>query len=61
MRVFELKVPPVALAVAFAVVMWAASTSWSAVSFPLPGALIVAFLFGFVGGGIAAAGVFAFR
>ena len=61
MRVFELKVPPVALTVVFAVVMWAASTIFSAVSFSLPGASIVAFVFGFVGAGIAVAGVSAFR
>ena len=61
MRVFELKVPPVALAVVFAVVMWAASTIFSAASFLLPGASIVAFAFAFGGGGIAAAGVSAFR
>lgn len=61
MRVFELKVPPVALAVIFAVVMWAASIIFSATSFPLRGASIVAFGFAFGGGGIAAAGVSAFR
>ena len=61
MQVFELKVPPVALTVVFAVVMWAASNIFSAASFSLPGASIVAFVFGFVGGGIAVAGVFAFR
>ncbi|HNP34989.1 MAG TPA: isoprenylcysteine carboxylmethyltransferase family protein [Woeseiaceae bacterium] len=41
--------------------MWAASTVIPAASFPLPGALIIAFTFAFVGGGIAAAGVWAFR
>ena len=61
MRVFELKVPPVALTVVFAGVMWAASTIFSAAAFPLPGAAIVAFVFGFVGAGIAVAGVSAFR
>ena len=61
MRVFELKVPPVALTVVFAVVMWAASTIFSAASIPLPGASIVAFAFAFCGGGIAIAGVSAFR
>ena len=61
MRVFELKVPPVALTAIFAVVMWAASTVFSAASFRLPGASIVAFAFAFGGGGIAVAGVFAFR
>ena len=61
MRVFELKVPPVALAVVFAVVMWAVSTIFSASSFPLPNASIVAFAFALGGGGIAAAGVSAFR
>jgi protein-S-isoprenylcysteine O-methyltransferase Ste14 len=63
MQVFELKVPPVALAVVFAVVMWAASTAFSTASFPLPGAgaSIVASAFAFIGGGIAVAGVSAFR
>lgn len=61
MQVFELKVPPVALFVVFAVVMWAASTAFSAASFPFPGASIIAFVFAFIGGGIAVAGVFAFR
>ena len=61
MQVFELKVPPVALVVVFAVVMWAASTIFSAASFPLPGASIIAFALAFIGSGIAIAGVFAFR
>lgn len=61
MQVFELKVPPVALVVVYAAVMWAASTVFSAVSFPLPGASIVAFAFALIGGGIAVAGVSAFR
>lgn len=61
MQVFELKVPPVALAVAFAVVMWAASTIFSAASLPVPGVSIVAVAFAFIGGGIAVAGVSAFR
>ena len=61
MQVFELKVPPVALVVVFAVVMWAASTVFSAASFPLSGASIIAFVFAFIGSGIAVAGVFAFR
>ena len=58
---FELKVPPVALTVVFAVVMWVASTFFSAASFSLPSASIVAFTFVFIGGGIALAGVSAFR
>ena len=61
MQVFELKVPPVALSVVFAVVMWAASTVFSAASLTLPGASVVASAFAFIGGGIALAGVFAFR
>jgi len=61
MQVFELKVPPVALVVVFAVVMWAASTVFSAASFHLPGASIIAFALAFIGSGIAVAGVFAFR
>ena len=61
MQLFELKVPPVALAVVFAVVMWAASAFFSAASISLPGASIVAFTFVLIGGGIALAGVSAFR
>ena len=61
MQIFELKVPPVALVVVFGVVMWAASIVFPAASFPLPGTLIIAFVFAFVGGGIAVAGVSAFR
>ncbi len=61
MQVFELKVPPVALVVIFAVVMWAVSTAIPAASVPLPGASIIAFVSAFIGGGIAVAGVFAFR
>lgn len=61
MQVFELKVPPAALVVVFAVAMWAASTVFSAASFPLPGASIIAFALAFIGSGIAVAGVFAFR
>ncbi|MGB5625393.1 MAG: isoprenylcysteine carboxylmethyltransferase family protein [Woeseiaceae bacterium] len=41
--------------------MWAASTVFSAASFPLPGASIIAFALAFIGSGIAVAGVFAFR
>lgn len=61
MHVFELKVPPVASVVVFAVVMWAASTAFSSASFTLPGAAIIAIALAFIGGGIAVAGVFAFR
>ena len=61
MQVFELKVPPVALTVVFAVVMWVASNVFSAASLSLPGTSIVAFTFAFIGGGIAVAGVSAFR
>ncbi len=61
MHVFELKVPPVALTVVFAIVMWAASSVFSAAFLPMPGAYIVAFAFTFIGGGIAIAGVSAFR
>jgi protein-S-isoprenylcysteine O-methyltransferase Ste14 len=61
MQVFELKVPPVALVVVFAVVMWAASTVFSAASFPLPGVSIIALALALIGSGIAVAGVFAFR
>ena len=61
MQVFELKVPPVALALVFAAIMWSASTVFSAASLPLPGASIAAFAFASVGGGIAVAGISAFR
>lgn len=61
MHVFELKVPPVALTVMFAVVMWGVSRFFSAASFPVPGGFIVAFAIAIIGGGIAVAGVHAFR
>ena len=61
MQVLELKIPPVALFVVFVLIMWAASAVFSATSFPLPGALVVAFVFTFAGAGIAVAGVSAFR
>jgi len=61
MQAFELKAPPVALAVVFAVVMWVVSTACSVASLPLPGASIVGFAFAFIGGGIAVAGLSAFR
>jgi protein-S-isoprenylcysteine O-methyltransferase Ste14 len=61
MQVLELKIPPVALFVVFVLIMWAASAVFSATSFPLPGALVVAFVFAFAGAGIAVAGVSAFR
>lgn len=61
MQALELKVPPVALTLLFAVLMWALATVFSSTSFPLEGASIVAFAFAFTGGGIAIAGVFAFR
>lgn len=60
MQVFELKVPPVALVVVFAVVMWAVSAVFSAAAFRLPGASIIALALAFIGGGIAVAGVIAF-
>ena len=61
MQALELKVPPVALAVVFAVVMWTASTVLSSASLTLPGTSVIASAFAFIGGGIALAGVFAFR
>jgi protein-S-isoprenylcysteine O-methyltransferase Ste14 len=61
MQVFELKVPPAALVVVFALVMWAASAVFSAASFVLPGTSIIAFAFALIGGGIAGVGVCAFR
>jgi protein-S-isoprenylcysteine O-methyltransferase Ste14 len=61
MQVLELKVPPVALSMVFAIVMWAASAVFSAASLPLPRASIVAFAFALIGGGTAVAGVSAFR
>ena len=61
MQVVELRVPPVALTVVFAVVMWAASMLFSVASFSFPGTSIVAFAFACIGGGIAIAGVSAFR
>lgn len=61
MQALELKVPPVAVVAVFAVLMWLASTVFPVASFPLPGATIVAFAFAFTGGGIAVAGVSAFR
>ena len=61
MQALELKVPPVAVVAVFAVLMWAAATVFSAVSFPLPGSSAIALAFALIGGGIAAAGVSAFR
>lgn len=61
MRILELKIPPVALTVIFAVVMWATSVVFSVASVPLPGAAIIAVAIAFVGGAIGVAGVFAFR
>jgi len=61
MQVFELKVPPVAIVVVFAVGMWVASNAFSAASFSLPGAAIVGVTVAAIGGGIAIAGVSAFR
>jgi protein-S-isoprenylcysteine O-methyltransferase Ste14 len=61
MQALELKVPPVAVVAIFAVLMWFASTVFAVASFPLPGASIVAFVIAFTGGGIAVAGVSAFR
>lgn len=61
MHALELKVPPVAVVVAFGVMMWAAARVFSAASFSLPGASFVAFALVVIGGGIAIAGVFAFR
>lgn len=60
-KAFELRIPPVALSLIFAVVMWASSTIFSVASFSLPGTSILAFAIAVVGGGIAVAGVYAFR
>ena len=61
MRSFELKIPPVAVFLVFALIMWAASAALSATSFALTGASTVAFVFGLIGTCIAVAGVLAFR
>ena len=61
MQALDLKVPPVAVVAVFAVLMWAAATVFSAASFPLPGSSAIAVAFASIGGGIAAAGVSAFR
>lgn len=61
MQILELKIPPVALFIAFLLVMWAASAVLSTISFALPGASAIACLFAFVGASIAVAGVQAFR
>lgn len=61
MHLLDLKIPPVAIVLICGAVMWATSTVWSAAAFLLPGAPIVAVTFAFVGGGIAVAGVAAFR
>jgi protein-S-isoprenylcysteine O-methyltransferase Ste14 len=60
-QVLELKVPPVAVVAVFAVLMWAAARSFAVASFPFQGASTVAFMVALIGGGIAVAGVFAFR
>jgi protein-S-isoprenylcysteine O-methyltransferase Ste14 len=60
-RAFELKIPPVAVFIVFALIMWAASAILSATSFALTGASAIACLFALVGAGIAVAGVYAFR
>lgn len=61
MQALELKIPPVALAAIFVVLMWAAATVFSLVSFSLPGASIIVLALELAGGGIAGAGVLAFR
>lgn len=61
MQALELKVPPVAFALLCAALMWAISTLCSAAAFPVAGNPVIAGAFAFIGGGIAVAGVFAFR
>lgn len=61
MQALELKVPPVAVVAVIAVFMWAASRFFTVASFPFQGAAIVAFAVALIGGGIAVAGVFAFK
>lgn len=61
MRAFELKIPPVAVTLLFAGLMWLAARWVAQASFQLPGsALIAVFLVG-LGAIIAVAGVVAFR
>lgn len=57
----ELKIPPVAVTIVFAVVMWGVSVVCEAATFTLPGATIIGVAIAFVGGGIGVSGVFAFR
>ncbi|MDH3304751.1 MAG: isoprenylcysteine carboxylmethyltransferase family protein [Gammaproteobacteria bacterium] len=61
MHALELKVPPVAVTVVFGAIMWAISTVFPAASFSLPRASVVAVAVALTGGGIALAGVLAFR
>ncbi len=61
MRSLELKVPPVALVVAFAAAMWGVSVALPQFAFPLPGATAIAAALVVAGGALAIAGVVAFK
>lgn len=61
MQTLDLKVPPAAVGLMCAAIMWAISTICSTTAFPLPGAQIVAVAIAIVGGGTIVAGILAFR
>ena len=60
-RYLELRIPPVALALAFALAMWAVARVLSAASYRLPGAPVIALGLAVAGGGISLAGLLTFR
>ena len=61
MQALELKVPPVALVLLFAVMMWLLSASVPSLALALPWRILVALILWSVGFAIALAGLFEFR
>lgn len=61
MNSLELRIPPLALFVVFAVAIWAASVYLPAGNVTLPGQNVVAFVVVLLGCGVVSAGVFEFR
>jgi protein-S-isoprenylcysteine O-methyltransferase Ste14 len=61
MRALELKVPPVAVTLLSAGLMWAIAVAFPGANVPVAGHWVIAGAIAFIGGAIAIAGVFAFR
>ena len=61
MQALELKVPPLALVLLFAVMMWLLSASASSLALALPWRILVALILWSAGFAIALAGLFEFR